>query len=52
MDIPSVLVEAGFLSNDIEARLLNTSEYQEKIAWSIYVGIMRYFNEQDDVDKN
>lgn len=52
MDIPSVLVEAGFLSNDIEARLLNTSKYQEKIAWSIYVGIMRYFNEQDDVDKN
>lgn len=45
MDIPSVLIEAGFLSNEKEARLLKTSEYQEKIAWSIYVGIMKYFSE-------
>lgn len=52
MRIPSVLVEAGFLSNEEEAKLLNTSEYQEKIAWSIYVGIMRYFSEQDLVDNN
>lgn len=52
MKIPSVLVEAGFLSNDEEAHLLNTSEYQEKIAWSIYVGIMKYFSEQELVDKN
>lgn len=44
MPIPSVLIEAGFLSNENEARLLNSSEYQEKIAWSIYVGIMKYFN--------
>lgn len=43
-DIPGVLVEAGFLSNEREARLLNTPEYQEKIAWAIYVGIMKYFN--------
>src|SRR5690606_14209897 len=35
MNMPSVLVEAGFLSNEEEANLLNTSEYQEKIAWSI-----------------
>ncbi len=44
MDIPSVLIEAGFLSNDIEAKLLNTSEYQEKVAWSIYAGIIKYFS--------
>ena len=44
--IPSVLVEAGFLSNESEVKLLNTSEYQEKIAWSIYVGIMKYFNQE------
>lgn len=42
--MPAALVEAGFLSNEEEARLLNTSKYQEKIAWSIYVGIMKYFN--------
>lgn len=46
MSMPSVLIEAGFLSNENEARLLDTSEYQEKIAWSIYVGIMKYFNEE------
>lgn len=44
MNIPTVLIEAGFLSNENEAKLLNTEEYQEKIAWSIYVGIMKYFN--------
>lgn len=47
MDMPSVLIEAGFLSNKKEARRLNTSEYQEKIAWSIYVGIMKYFSEME-----
>ncbi len=52
LNIPSVLVEAGFLSNEEEAKLLNTSEYQEKIAWSIYVGIMKFFSEQEIVDKN
>lgn len=43
--IPSVLVEAGFLSHPEEEKLLQTEEYQEKIAWAIYVGIMRFFNE-------
>lgn len=42
MSMPSVLIEAGFLSNENEARLLDTEEYQEKIAWSIYAGIMKY----------
>lgn len=44
VSVPSVLVEAGFLSNENEAKILSTAEYQEKIAWSIYVGIMKYFN--------
>ena len=47
MNIPLVLIEAGFLSNEDEARLLNTSEYQEKIAWSIYAGIMKYYSDID-----
>ena len=45
LGIPSVLVEAGFLSNPEEERLLQTEEYQEKIAWAIYVGIMKYLND-------
>ena len=49
MQIPSVLVEAGFLSNQDEEKLLNTAEYQEKIAWSMYVGIMKYFSEMGDM---
>lgn len=44
MTIPTVLVEGGFLSNPIEEKLLTTEEHQEKIAWAIYVGIMKYFS--------
>lgn len=40
--IPAVIVECGFLSNQEEAGLLKTEEYQEKIAWGIYTGIMEY----------
>ena len=42
--IPSALIECGFLSNDKEAKLLNDEDYQEKIAWAIYVGIQKYFS--------
>lgn len=41
--IPSVLIECGFLSNEKESKLLTNEEYQEKIAWAIYVGIQNYF---------
>lgn len=47
VNIPSVLVECGFLSNANEEQLLTNESYQEKIAWSIYVGIMNYFNEMN-----
>ena len=40
---PTVLVECGFLSNPKEEKLLKTDEYQEKIAWAIYSGIISYF---------
>jgi N-acetylmuramoyl-L-alanine amidase len=44
---PSVLVECGFLSNPREESLLKTDEYQEKVAWSIYSGILEYFASQE-----
>lgn len=47
MQIPAVLIEAGFLSNPEEEKILNTTEYQEKIAWSIYAGIMKYFSQKE-----
>ncbi len=43
VDIPLVLVECGFLSNDEENKLLQTEKYQDELAWSIYIGIMDYF---------
>ncbi len=44
LKIPSVIVECGFLSNPSEAMLLNTPEYRQKVAYSIYMGIMDYFS--------
>jgi N-acetylmuramoyl-L-alanine amidase len=48
-EIPAVIVECGFLSNKEEEQKLNTKEYQEKIAWSIYVGIIDYFENLDSL---
>ena len=45
VEIPTVIVECGFLSNPEEEELLQIDEYQDKIAWGIYTGIMDYFNE-------
>lgn len=42
-DIPSLLVETGFISNPSEERLLGSSAYQQKIAESIYKGLRIYF---------
>lgn len=43
VEIPTAIVECGFLSNEEEEKLLQTEEYQNKLAWGIYVGIMNYF---------
>lgn len=40
--VPILIVECGFLSNSREASLLVTSDYQNKVAWSVYMGIMQY----------
>lgn len=45
--VPAVIVECGFLTNSEEEKKLNTDEYQEKIAWSIYLGIIEYFQEEE-----
>ncbi|MBQ9937020.1 MAG: N-acetylmuramoyl-L-alanine amidase [Oscillospiraceae bacterium] len=41
---PSVLIECGFLSNFSEAKLLNNEEYQNKIAFSICEGLLKYYS--------
>lgn len=43
-DIPSVLVEAGFLSNRREANLLTQPNHRRKIALSLKAGINTYFD--------
>ncbi|WP_374724271.1 N-acetylmuramoyl-L-alanine amidase CwlD [Calidifontibacillus erzurumensis] len=44
--MPSVLVEAGFLSNPAEREKLKTKAYQDKVAASIYQGILRLYTEK------
>ena len=41
--VPSILVETGFLSNPIEARLLSNPNHQRKVAHAIAQGIRTYF---------
>lgn len=41
---PIVIVECGFLSNGAEARKLCDEEYQDRLAWAIQMGILRYVN--------
>ena len=45
VEIPITIVECGFLSNPEEEALLQTEEYQDKLAWGIYSGILDYFYE-------
>lgn len=44
-DIPSLLVETGFLSNPLEEQRLHDPYYQRKIASAIAAGIRNYFME-------
>lgn len=43
---PIVIVECGFLSNWKESSLLNSEEYQDRVAWTIHMGIMEYLNQR------
>ena len=44
-DIPSLLVEAAFISNPREEKKLNSSAYQRKLAQAVAAGVKRYFEE-------
>ena len=43
VEIPITIVECGFLSNPEEEKKLLDDEYQNKLAWGIYNGIINYF---------
>lgn len=42
--VPAVIVECGFISNEEEAKNLSNEEYQSKMAFAIYCGILEYKN--------
>ena len=43
---PTIMAECGFLSNPGEAALLDTEEYQEKTALTIFSGLCDYLAER------
>jgi N-acetylmuramoyl-L-alanine amidase len=51
-DIPSVLVEAAFISNPTEEAKLNSDIYQEALADALMRGITRYFSNNPPLARN
>ncbi|KAB2329259.1 N-acetylmuramoyl-L-alanine amidase CwlD [Cytobacillus depressus] len=47
--IPGSLVEIGFLSNPAEKANLKKESYQNKVAASIYTGILRHFSDEKEL---
>ncbi len=47
--LPAVLVECGFLSNTAELKMLKDTDYQNKMAFSIYCGINEYFSAKKEI---
>lgn len=45
-DIPSILVETGFISNPGEEKKLRSRAYQNRLAAAIATGVRQYFNER------
>ena len=43
---PIIIAECGFLSNWEEAEKLETKEYQDRLAWTLHMGIMEYLNQE------
>jgi N-acetylmuramoyl-L-alanine amidase len=50
-DVPSVLIETGFISNQNEAKLLNSGQFQRNIADAITEGIDAYFRKIQSLQK-
>lgn len=50
-DIPSILVETGFLSNPEEEKKLNSLAYRKKVAYMIYQGLSEYRRKVDKTER-
>ena len=51
-DIPSILVETGFISNPDEESKLRDDDYQSKLADALMSGIKRYFERNPPLARN
>ncbi|HET8872026.1 MAG TPA: N-acetylmuramoyl-L-alanine amidase [Aquabacterium sp.] len=51
-DIPSILVETGFISNPEEESKLHDDDYQEQLADALLRGIQRYFAKNPPLARN
>jgi len=41
-EVPTIIVECGFLTNPEEAQKLTTEEYQDEVAFAICEGIVKW----------
>ena len=44
VDMPAIMIEAGYLSNPIEEKKLKSIQYLSELANAICLGIQDYFN--------
>ncbi|MBK5526652.1 N-acetylmuramoyl-L-alanine amidase [Pseudomonas sp. TH06] len=49
-DVPSILVETGFISNARDSQRLVTQRHQQAIADGLYEGVQRYFQKNPPID--
>lgn len=45
VDMPAVIVEMGFVSNPAEARRLMDDAHRDALAWAVFYGLARYFQQ-------
>ncbi len=50
--VPSVMVECGFMSNEAETEKLKDEDYQQKMAEAIVEGLLNYLESNPEGDKN
>jgi N-acetylmuramoyl-L-alanine amidase len=50
-DIPSILIETGFMSNLDEEQRLNNPNYRKRLAAAIFEGIIEYFARYAPVER-
>ncbi|WP_405122625.1 N-acetylmuramoyl-L-alanine amidase [Pseudomonas sp. M20] len=51
-DVPSILVETGFISNARDSQRLVTARHQQAVADGLFKGLQRYFEKNPPVDSH